>query len=293
MSHGTDHIFGGLHTDQKLRLLEDYLSFYTTALKNTRFTLYYIDAFAGSGNYRLPGFDVTENENAIVQIEDTGHRQGSARRALACDPPFHRYAFVEQHQGRLSQLRTIAQEHENLRVDVIGGDANREVVRLLSTVDWQSSRGVIFLDPYGMSVERETLQAIRRTGALDLWYFFPTSALVRQLANDFGKIDDAKQAAIARLLGPGWEEKLYAEDRAQSLFDVEPREPERYRYADVARIRQIVRDGLAGIFPYVQEPVRLPRSGSHFFDFYFALSNDSPKAIALARKVAQQIMKRI
>lgn len=290
MSHGTDHIFGGLHTDQKLRLLENYLGFYTTALKKTQFTLHYIDAFAGSGNYLLPGFDVSDN--AIIQIDDTGHRQGSARRALACDPPFHRYIFIEQHQGRLAQLRAIAQEHGNLSVAVIGGDANSEIVRFLTTVDWRSSRGVIFLDPYGMSVERETLQAIRRTGALDLWYFFPTSALVRQLAHDFGKIDDRKRAAIARILGAGWEEKLYAEERAQSLFDLEPRQPGRYRDADVARIRQIVRDGLADIFPYVEEPVRLPRSGSHFFDFYFALSNDSPRAIALARKVAQQIMKR-
>lgn len=175
---------------------------------------------------------------------------------------------------------------------MIGGDANSEVVRFLSTVDWRFSRGVIFLDPYGMSVERETLRAIRRTQALDLWYFFPTSALVRQLANDFGKIDEAKQAAIARLLGPGWEAKLYAESRAQSLFDFEPKEHGRYRVADVTRIRQIVREGLGEIFPYVEEPVSLPRSGSHFFDFYFALSNNSPNAINLAKKVARSIMKR-
>lgn len=283
-----DHIFGGVHTDQKLKLLEYYLGFYTTALRK-KFTLYYIDAFAGSGSYRLPGFDV--NENSIIPVDDTGHRQGSVRRALECTPPFHRYTFIEQHQGRLAQLRTVASEYPDRSVKVIGGDANEEVVKLLSSVDWRFSRGVIFLDPYGMSVERETLRAIQRTHALDLWYFFPTSALVRQLAKDFGKIDEPKRAAINRLLPSGWEETLYASETNQSLFDLEPREPGRYRDADVEKIRKIVRDGLSQIFPYVEEPVRLPRYGSHFFDFYFALSNESAAAIALAKKVARQIIK--
>ena len=35
--------------------------------------------------------------------------------------------------------------------------------------DWSSHRAVLFLDPYGMQVEWTTIEAIARTGAIDLW----------------------------------------------------------------------------------------------------------------------------
>ena len=43
--------FGGPWTEKKLEILRRYLDAYTTALKNQRFTLYYVDGFAGAGTY--------------------------------------------------------------------------------------------------------------------------------------------------------------------------------------------------------------------------------------------------
>jgi len=44
------HDFGGGWTDEKLWILHDYLTSYTTALRHQRrFTKGYIDAFAGTG----------------------------------------------------------------------------------------------------------------------------------------------------------------------------------------------------------------------------------------------------
>lgn len=45
--------FGGSWTEQKLQRLREYLIAYHNALKNAPFTLYYIDAFAGTG-YNMP-----------------------------------------------------------------------------------------------------------------------------------------------------------------------------------------------------------------------------------------------
>lgn len=45
------HTFGGLWTQEKLQVLEKYLQFYATALKNQPFTLHYVDAFAGTGSH--------------------------------------------------------------------------------------------------------------------------------------------------------------------------------------------------------------------------------------------------
>ncbi len=49
--------FGGPWTQKKLRILGLYLNAYTTALKNQRFRLVYIDAFAGSGLIRTQDRD--------------------------------------------------------------------------------------------------------------------------------------------------------------------------------------------------------------------------------------------
>jgi len=53
-------------------------------------------------------------------------------------------------------------------------------------------RGVIFLDPYGMEVSWETVEAIARTEALDCWYFFPLSGLYRNAPKDPLKLDQSK-----------------------------------------------------------------------------------------------------
>lgn len=45
------HEFGGIWTRKKLMVLEAYLKFYVTALKNQGFTVHYVDAFAGTGSH--------------------------------------------------------------------------------------------------------------------------------------------------------------------------------------------------------------------------------------------------
>ena len=69
--------FGGPWTEQKLDILRAYLDAYTTALKNQRFTLIYVDGFAGAGSYRESGADYDEfNEfrqgstSIALEIED-------------------------------------------------------------------------------------------------------------------------------------------------------------------------------------------------------------------------------
>ena len=43
--------FGSVWTEAKLDAIENYLNFYTNALKNKNLNFVYIDAFAGSGTY--------------------------------------------------------------------------------------------------------------------------------------------------------------------------------------------------------------------------------------------------
>ena len=77
----TENKFGGDWTEKKLDAVEEYLKFFTTALKKQNFKLRYIDAFSGSGNVTLKNGVVTD---------------GSAVRALKY--PFDRYFFIEKNK---------------------------------------------------------------------------------------------------------------------------------------------------------------------------------------------------
>src|SRR4051794_39545640 len=98
--------FGGNWTEQKLAILRDYLQRYTTALKNTPFTKYYIDAFAGTG-YRedrdatvYPGELFAE----LTAEEVVAFRDGSARLAVQTEPAFDRLLLMEKSKRRANEL---------------------------------------------------------------------------------------------------------------------------------------------------------------------------------------------
>ena len=159
------HQFGGTWTDQKLNVLEGYLTAYTTALQRAKFTKGYIDAFAGSG-YRDAKRDVPDlTENEPQELLD-----GSARRALRVRPNFDGYIFIESHAGRRSQLEALKAEFPNQAqsIQVRGGDANAQL-QDICRVSWAKRRAVLFLDPYGMQVEWSTIEAVAKTEAIDMW----------------------------------------------------------------------------------------------------------------------------
>ena len=77
------HSFGGAWTLIKLEALEKYLMAFNIALSKQNFTRLYIDAFAGTGRCDVK----VDGEKRSID--------GSARRALATNPPFHRFCFIE------------------------------------------------------------------------------------------------------------------------------------------------------------------------------------------------------
>src|SRR5439155_25446425 len=95
-TEGVPHQFGGEHTQEKLQALQDYLPAYTTAL-GKRFTLHYIDAFAGTGECNIT---VSGKELRVP---------GSASIAIDCKPPFHKMVFIEKSASRARTLEKLSQ----------------------------------------------------------------------------------------------------------------------------------------------------------------------------------------
>lgn len=82
--------FGGEWTKQKLDILQDYLNFYMTALKNMPFKKIYIDCFAGSGE---------------IEFSDETKIDGSTIMSLSLDNKFDEYYFIEKNKKIIMNLR--------------------------------------------------------------------------------------------------------------------------------------------------------------------------------------------
>lgn len=284
-----DHEFGAQHTDLKLSLVEDYLKAFTTVLRPHFKRLWYYDAFAGTGvrtvRVEAQGGDLFE-EAVPESIEQ---RRGSAQIAIDIHPAFDRLVFTEHNPRHFRALQQLKGRYPDRVIDVFKGDANDAIVAELSGQDWGSTRAVMFLDPYGMNVSWETLKAIRRTEAIDVWYLFPLAGLYRQAAHDIGDIDAHKRAALTRLLGTkDWENELYAEPVQKTLFDP----PDKQRQADVGQLENYVHQRLRTLFPAVLKPLPLPvhRRPQHF-SLFFSVSNPEPSAIGLATRIANHILR--
>lgn len=294
-----DHEFGSVSTDLKLSMVEGYLSAFTRALRPKFGQLWYIDAFAGTGNRTIrhaaqPAGMWTEAVEARVE-----RRRGSAEIALHVSPAFDRLIFIEKKKSHYEALLHLKAAHPHRKIDVARGDANELVLAALKGQSWAGVRAVMFLDPYGMHLDWTTLEAIRQTKAIDIWYLVSLSGLYRQAPRDRGKLSEQKRSAITRTFGTSrWEQEWYPQSKLGDLFadlddDLTPAErlegPR--RVADVSQIEAFALKRLRDLFPAVLPPLRLHNdSGSPMFSLFFATSNDDPKAIGLASKIAGHIL---
>ncbi|WP_163271652.1 three-Cys-motif partner protein TcmP [Chelativorans alearense] len=291
------HIFGGPDTTKKLRCLQDYLQAFTIALRNQRFACIYIDAFAGSGSRTevQPAFPLLGPEFA-EPIEVT--TPGSARIAIETEPAFDAIILIERDANRFAELKQLAAGYPDRRIILRNGDANERVRRLCKRLKWRSShgewrgvRGVIFLDPYGMEVSWQTVEAIAQTRALDCWYFFPLSGLYRNAPHDPTKLDAGKEASLDRVLGAtDWRERWYQHETSPAdMFETKELA---VRRTDVDAIEAYVKERLETVFKgAVLDPIRLHhRNGAPLASLFFAVSNTSATAVRLATDIASYIV---
>jgi hypothetical protein len=90
----SDHEFGGVSTNLKLSLVERYLSAFTTAPRGKFKELWYIDAFAGTGERTVKLAARDSDLFDAAQDEQIERHRGSARIAIETEPPFDRLIFL-------------------------------------------------------------------------------------------------------------------------------------------------------------------------------------------------------
>jgi len=288
-------LFGGNWTDKKLEMLRKYLVAYAKIMNKQPFNFIYIDAFAGTGyRERRQG----ECKSSIppllpefLQDETQELMNGSPRIALEVEPSFMKYIFIEKNPKRFKELSTLCEEFPHLanRIDLINADCNIYLKDLCVNSQWTKQRAVLFLDPFGMQVEWETMEAIAKTKAIDVWILFPLGVAVNRLLKRNGDIKETWRIRLNRLFGTNeWHDTFYKNIISDDLFG--PKQ----KIIKVCTLESISRfyiKHLKKIFANVADSPRplFNSKGNPLFHLCFAVAN--PRGAAVAMKIADHILK--
>lgn len=281
--------FGDAHTTKKLEVVASYLKAFTTALKRQNFELIYFDACAGSGS------SVPKSEEERPGLLDTDAiTVGSAIRALGVSPAFDKYFFNDLRRKNIKSLKAIVKSdfgHLQDRVKTTHTDANDALLKLCQTVNWRSSRAVVFLDPYGLQIKFSTLKALAETKGVDVWYLVPVHAMSRQVKGDGTVLDDGGRSVDEALGSEKWRDVVQTTD--DSVTDLFGHSTSKVTKAvDAGWFEKFAIDQLRTVFQggVLEETLPLGRNGLHEFSLMFAWANPSEPA-KLAAKLAKAVLK--
>lgn len=284
------HQFGGSWTEIKLAALKAYLVQYQKIFHANeaarKLRTVYVDAFAGTGERATRAADV---ESLFGYTDETKqYQEGSARIALALEQKFHRYVFIDSKASHIGALQKVVdREFIDLkeRCELIQEDANTWLQRWCASEDWHSHRAVVFLDPYGMSVEWKTILAIANTKAIDLWVLFPFAIGANRMMPKKVLPDKGWGLILTRVFGTtDWVKRIYSKHSEVDLFGQRPDSVIKIGEAD--DILQFFIERMKAIFPHVVEkPLVLYNSNnSPMYALCFAAAN--PKGGSTALKIA-------
>ncbi len=285
--------FGGTWTEQKLTVLRKYLNAFTKALARQPFRTLYIDGFAGSGHREDPrdkalpllSVDTFESNRDLLKL-----RRGSVQIALDISKPFDRYVLIEKKEANVRKLETLRADWPNRTIDILKGDANEEIVKVCSQLK-SNDRGVLFLDPFGAQVDWATLEAVANTERIDVWILVPIAIAYNRMLPQSGSVPVEWEEKLNCCLGTGeWRHELYRTEHNLSLFGAE----ERIVREPMEKISKFYGKRLGQLFASVPSEaprVLRDRRGRPLFELWFAISNRSDRAIALATRIANDILK--
>ncbi len=157
------------------------------------------------------------------------------------------------------------------------------------TLDTHRQRAVVFLDPFGASIKWETIAALGRTRAVDLWILFPYSAINRMLVRDKKPRRSWARRLTAVFGTPDWEGTFYSTTKYRSLFDSSKIIEQVRKSVDSRDIMNFFVARLKEEFEAVSKPLPLYNStGSLLFILFFAAANERSAKTGL--KIANDII---
>lgn len=149
---------------------------------------------------------------------------------------------------------------------------------------------MLFLDPYGMQVSWETVRAIARTRAIDLWYLFPLGVAVNRLIRRDGAIGDSERKRLDDIFGAtDWHDAFYEQATRATLFGEESSHEKKATFESIG---EYFTARLGTVFAgAAKNPLLLCNSRNiPIYLLCFAAGNEKGAPIAL--RIAQHILRR-
>jgi three-Cys-motif partner protein len=262
-------------TKDKLALLARYLSAYSRIMSKQKTTWLrkysYIDAFASLGMY------LDRDTRDLVN--------GSPLVALECEPPFDEYWFIELAADRLEYLKSIVPNLKTSdRCRFIQGDANnvlsQRLCREITRHTYQ--RGLIFLDPYGLQVEWQTICSLSEAKAFDVFFNFPIMG-VNRILDRRHRPPRPRLNLLERVMGEtSWIDRLYL-----SQVDLFGEEHSRRERITAEALAKMCIGNIGQLFEYVSTPV-IMRNSSNAPLYALFLASHNQTAV----KITNDIFKR-
>jgi three-Cys-motif partner protein len=291
------HQFGGDWTNEKLERIRKYLSAYTIIFKGNeqarKLFPIYVDAFAGTG-YRTPSQSSIKSTLPLPELSESDNQdflKGSACIALDVEPPFRQYIFIERDPQRARELNNLKNDYPNRSnsIKIINEEANSYLINWCTSMG-KMERAVMFLDPYGMQVEWQLIEAIARTQKIDLWILFPLGVAINRLLTRTNPPPPEWAVSLTRQLGTDeWREVFYPTQKVLTLFGEEDIQP---KQADFEKIGQFFVRRLKTVFTAVAgNPLPLMNSKNNPL-YLLCFASGNPKGAATAVKIAQHILRK-
>jgi three-Cys-motif partner protein len=263
----------GSWSESKLELLRKYLEAYTSIMRGQtwcRNGYHYIDAFAGTGKPKA------KDEERYID--------GSPRVALKIHYPFHSYTFIEIKDWRIHMLENLKKEFSDHNIRIKKGDCNTIIINeIVKEIRYENfNRGIIFLDPFGMNIEWDTIQYIADTKALEIFLNLPLMAINRSvLLKNAYRLTNTQTERMNHFWGTSdWRKEVY--EKIPTLFG-----PEIKKIPQAGKkLGKLFKARLNEVFPEVSEPVVMNNS-KHvpLYCLFFAGHKSAGK------KIAQDIFK--
>lgn len=292
----TQHQFGGQWTDTKLELVRKYLQAYTIIFdRNPRarklYTIY-VDAFAGTG-YRMPRAQSSDNPLFdLGEDENQAFLKGSARIALEVEPPFKEYIFIERDPLYVRELENLRSEFLSRRpcINIENSEANSFLHTWIQSVDWRTTRAVVFLDPYGMQVDWQVIQALGKTKAIDLWLLLPVGIAINRLLTKAGPPPPKWADALNRIFGTDqWQSAFYSCEKRTTLFGEEEVHSKNTNFDAIGKF---FLSRLQTVFTAVAPRPFVLMNSRNIPLYWLCFASGNPKGAPTAVKIAKDILEK-
>lgn len=252
----------GCWSEEKLNLLAQYLKAYSDIMNNQKTSnnprgkpwlqaYYYIDAFAGSIRPRAK-----EDEQRYID--------GSPLRALQTEPQFDAYWFIDISPQRVERVERLREEFPSHSIEIWQGNCNEILCNeIVARIPYHSKkRAFVFLDPYGLQVDWETIRELANTRTCDIFINFSVMGVTRLLPRDKSPESEVIEQLSKVMGSTDWIDQIYQPPAhvQLSLFPVD-QEPAISRESIRAEwLAKLYTEQLGSLFSHVSRPVLMKNS---------------------------------